>query len=116
MYRSEGRLYLGSDKDGVLCGYPSLEDAVSSVEKQYEERHKRSYESSMSTCIFWIFYSPKVVQVASLDDIRDRVIDMKKAAVHTCRNVSGAITGVLCTGPHAAELYNSGIESRLTTR
>ena len=113
MYKSEGSLYLGSNKEGILCGYPSRKAALESMEKDYAERHARSYEASMSICIFDIFFAPRVVEVASLDDIRGDVIDMSTAAVHTCRNVAGSVTGVLCTGPGARRLYESGIPPNL---
>ncbi len=61
----------------TISGFKSIQQGLDYWETQYKRAHQRSYEASMSACIFFIFFRPSIVkltltEIAAL--IEDKVI------------------------------------------
>jgi hypothetical protein len=70
---SGGRYYIATSKTGVISAFPTAKDGTKFYEDSYNTSHERGYEASMSACINHMTYSPSIVKVSGLDEIKKMV-------------------------------------------
>lgn len=98
--------------DGVVQGWTSLRDALAYWTNGYKRKHGSSYEGSMSACIHYISFQPRVIEIPG-DTEEERLeflnsqVDLP-ASLMTFSNVSGRIQGVPLSAEKGPALYETG--------
>lgn len=98
--------------DGVIQGWTSLQKALDYWTGGYNRKHRSSYEGSMSACIHYISFQPRVIQVPG-DTEEERLEFLKSqvdlpASLMTFSNVSGRMQGVPLSAEKGLALYETG--------
>ena len=118
MHNSGGYyLMLNRDDNNILTirGWLKLSDALAWFTNAYNSNHDRGYESSMSACMNYIEFQPKILGFNGLQDMIDKLKLSKGSRVSSISSVSGSYT-VLVLDPVLAEpLYNNGSSPELIT-
>ena len=116
MFRRSGhgeepdRYFVNATTEGerpeVLISYDEAE-LLKQWSDTYNERHNRSYESSMSACIHYIFYNPAVAQVEGMKGLLELLTheDGKVTPVHLS-NVAGFATAFECKPEEGKKAYD----------
>lgn len=89
----------------TILGFHNKQEALDYFEKAYHQRTSQgTYEQSMSACINFIFFTPKVIEFDTLEDL----VALIKTPVNCSRlsHVSGFFTGFECNAK-GRELYAS---------
>ena len=77
---SENNLQGSENKDIARTCFPS-----------YKRNHGRSHESSMSACIHWMSFKPKMFRFQDLNEVKKHLDGDR---VKNYRNVSGSISAI----------------------
>jgi len=115
-FETEGKVYIQTDKENAVVGYPTSIEAVKSFESMYFDAHSRGYERSMSACMHFITFKPAI---HVLDDIQEIVANnVAEIPFKTFRVSSGAgqLSGILCTGKYAKDWHDKGITPELVKK
>lgn len=95
LLRYSGKIFLMTNRDGSVSGFASVKEAQDSFEEGYNRNHRRGYEASMSACVHFIFFEPKVLE------LKDESIETLKEIVgegpySNCSlvTVAGRMTGI----------------------
>ncbi len=104
--------YILSDDDGTVCGYDTEKAALDMVEGGYNSSHRRGYEASMSACVNWLFFKPKVVSTTGTDDLLARFFLTPQCTAVRLGSVAGSMTGLLCDRDVKA-IWDAGVAPRL---
>lgn len=100
------------DGKWVIQGFERESEGLRFFERGYSQNHGRGYEASMSACIFDIQYSPRIVEL-DLETIQADLLG-DELRLKGLSSVAGHMTGLVCAGPKAAEMYETGSVPRLT--
>jgi|ADurb_Leu_01_Slu_FD_contig_111_204794_length_4986_multi_2_in_0_out_0_3 hypothetical protein len=101
--KSDDKFYITTDKKGIISGFKTKEDGVSSYEKLYMEWHQRSHEASMSACLGYMTFQPSIVKVSGVDEIRKMVGN--EPHLFDLSHVSGYMTGIQIPDPAVGQEY-----------
>ena len=77
------------NKDGSFQGSEKLKEALECM-PNYKNNHARSYESSMSACIHWMSFNPKVYKFESMEELAKH-LDGKTSKRYS--NIAGSVVG-----------------------
>ena len=109
---SGGQFYILTDKSGSITAFRDTEDGTSYYETSYNASHERGYEASMSACINNMTYSPSIIKVSGLEEIRTMV--GPEPHLFDLRHVSGYMTGIPIPDPVVGQEYwDKGVKPRL---
>lgn len=61
----------------AILGWDSLDRARYYFEEGYQQKHRQNYEGSMSACINFIQFQPRIVEFADLADLEARLLPTK---------------------------------------
>lgn len=89
----------------TILGFENKQKALSYFERSYNKRTSHgTYEQSMSACVHFIFFTPKVIEFDTLEDL----VALLKTPINCVKlnNVSGWFTGFECNAK-GKELYKS---------
>jgi hypothetical protein len=120
-FQNGNEIYLLMTKDQTdqttnVRAFDNRQEALNYFENGYRRNHARGYEASMSACLNFISFQPKVhafdePDITSL--IAKGVIDLETFKAYSIRDVSGHMLGALCTGQTAKEWHDSGTTPNL---
>jgi hypothetical protein len=114
----DGKVYIQS-VDNCVRSFKTVREALDYFEKGYAGNHSRGYESSMSACLHYIQFHPKVHEMPDGEDcsslVDEDVIDLETFKNCRIQSVSGTMAGALCTGSNALSWHESGISPALIT-
>ena len=115
-FKAKDKVYLLIGENNVVQAFKSVQKASDYFESSYMKCHNRGYESSMSACLNYITFNPAIhpwehEDLSKLVDMG--VINPETFSSYTIRNISGQITGALCTGENASSWHDSGITPNL---
>jgi len=96
-------ILLSNDSPHTIVGFKSVQEGISYFTRTYNRSHARGYEPSMSACINFIEFRPRIVEFESFDHLKENV----EAHLFTLNHISGHywVIPVITNGE---ELYNSG--------
>ena len=83
----EQKNVLSVGKNNLLDGTDSIHEAMLML-PDYSGSHSRGYEASMSSCISWMIFSPRLFYFKDLAAIADAMLD---SMVYVGRSLSGNI-------------------------
>ena len=110
MIQNDDKTFLMLHKDYSVAAWMSEYDAMQYFEKPYREAHTHTYERSMSACIHWLTFKPRVVHFNSIEEVEKILVKpMRPATIH---NVSGWMTVLECNELATAK-YEEGREPSL---
>lgn len=114
--KADNKIYLHIGNENVVSDFETVERAMQFFERPYEKAHSRGYEASMSACINYITYQPRVHnwEYENLSPLVEQgVIDNDTYRAYELSHVSGHVKGALCTGVNAEIWHESGISPSL---
>lgn len=111
---SQGTLML-SDDDGLIAGFETEQAALAMFEDGYNSKHRQSYEGSMSACVNWLLFRPKVVPITGVNDLLQRFFLSEKTQAVRLGSVAGFMTGLLCDRDVKA-IWDAGVGPRLISQ
>ena len=89
---SDGKYYITTEENGVISAFKTDQDGLNYYESSYMEWHKRSNEAPMSACINHMTFSPSIVKVSGLEEIKKMV--GPEPHLFGLSHVSGHMTGI----------------------
>ena len=111
--KANDEIYLLSDDEGVVNGFPSQAAALRRFEAKYNQAHGRGYVGSMSACIHYMQFEYRCHEViADVQSLMPSVVE-PYSTIRSVYGESGGFKGILCTGPRAAEWHSGGVQPRL---
>ena len=116
MKTSEGYfLMLNRGKDNVrsILAWKDMRSALNYFENGYNDNHRRGYEHSMSACINFITFNPRILEFNGLQDIIDKLKLVAGEKVMTLRNISGNYEVMKLDYTLTEPLYNQGVTPKL---
>ena len=119
IFHSNSKYYLLLSVDDNTCsiqGWVSLPKALSYFEDGYNQCHSRSYESSMSACINFIQFQPKIVSFDGLDDMIKKLDLQDNPTPLRLSSISGSYTVLKLKTELAESLYDNGFGPKLITK
>ncbi len=117
LVKSAGKIYILADKDG-LTAWLSEHDAINYWEVPYHRATRHSHLKSMSACIHYIQFEPRVIGFNDIESLKESEL-IKPQGQHYLLQLSGeagACTALLCTGKKAKQIYAKGRIPSLTDR
>jgi hypothetical protein len=116
-YKADNKVYICSTENGELICSRDAVEAADKMTRQYNDRHFRSYEASMSNCIYHIQFQPRIHEIdeTKLNRLSDDEIVVIPFRVQTVRSIAGHITGILCEGTNANKWHETGYSPDLIT-
>lgn len=109
--RMEKEYALMSEKGGPLVGFKTLQEARDHFEIAYDRRHGSTYERSMSACIHYIFFAPKVVHIKTKRELVSFAAKPPQSV--SWWTPAGGMDGVLLDKKKGAALYRKATLVRL---
>jgi hypothetical protein len=97
-------VYIMATDDGVVQGFVTDKDAKDYFLHSYESGYSRSYVGSMSACIHFLQYQPRVVGFKDLDDIKQRIASDPPRLV-SLWGEAGGMKAVTCR-PEAYDIWD----------
>ncbi len=88
MFETKNEYYIMSNSTGEITAFETELKGQQYFQDSYAASLHGSYESSVSATIHWITFSPMLVEVNSLDDMKENLL-ANKPMFMTMRNVSG---------------------------
>lgn len=118
MKTRNGYYLMLSRKDGVvgILGWTHLQDALSYFTACYDSNHRRSYEASMSACINYIEFHPRILEFNGLQDMIDKLKLTPNEHVVRISSISGSYEVMSLNEELVKPLYDDGIRPNLMTR
>jgi hypothetical protein len=104
-------IFIMATDDNYIHAFKTQKEALNYFEDGYQTCHKRSYESSMSACINYIGFRPRVIFIPNLDFVKNHIGE-KVPRLMNLRSVAGFMKGIT-TCPEAKKYWEKGIEPRL---
>lgn len=86
-----------SDKSFAILGWEDVNRGLYYFQEGYRQKHRQSYEGSMSACINFIQFQPRIVEFADMADLEARLLPTKLPDAPTADQ---AVAALLAT-PHA---------------
>ena len=103
--------YVLMSEEGKLTAFQSLQQARDYFEIAYDKRHGSTYERSMSACIHYIFFEPRVINVKSKKELKTLVAKPPQSL--SWWTVAGGMEGLLLDRKKGAALYKKATRVRL---
>lgn len=72
LIKFDGRIFIMADDKFNISAFTSVKSAIKHFESEYDNSHVRSYEASMSACMHFIQFQPRIV-VAYFDVIKNEI-------------------------------------------
>lgn len=111
--KNKEEIYALTVEDGAIRVFDTEKDALSTFEKMYSRGCRSTYESSMSACIHYIHFQPRVVGFTTEEELRDRLLGEPPYRTVQMTSAAGRMSGMHCTQPGVEELYASGSNPKL---
>jgi len=89
------QVFIMANDDGTVRGFTDERQARNCWRRSYDAAHARSYEGSMSACIHFMFFQPRIVRFKDLQDIKDRIASDPPRLVQLSHN-SGFMKAITC--------------------
>lgn len=107
---TEGYFLLLNHEDKVFTirGWKSVNEALSYFELAFERAHNRGYEPSMSACINFIQFQPRVVTFAGLQDMIQKLGLTPNEKPYRLHSISGSYDVLPLKAELAAVVYETG--------
>jgi hypothetical protein len=104
-----------TDHEGAVRQFDSQRAGLRYFEDAYDQKHRQSFEGSMSACIHAIFFRPAVVGFESLGDLGTIVQRDEDGAMHlvSMRNNAGSIWGIPCKRDDGRATWEKGAQPRI---
>lgn len=110
MFQNEGQHYIYSNKVGEISAFQTLDEGLHHFTGDYDTLHRRSVTWSTGATLHWLHYKPKIIQLETIEELKDRVVRVPGAKVHSIfSGMWGQMTGISCGGDAAKELYEGGV-------
>lgn len=119
LFESENKVYLLMTHDNdsgkyLIHGFESLNKGLSFFTNSYNRAHDRSYESSMSACINYIFFKPRIAKFDSIKQLESKLLGKDYKLVELS-HVSGYYTALTCNGKNVSKIYDEAKSPELIT-
>jgi len=111
LFNVDDKVFINCDKEGTIYANEVPSDTIQTIEDTYNKMHDRSYESSMSACIYHIFFNPRVVTVKDVDEIKNCIAD-EEPHLRSMHHVSGHAYGITCR-PESLKYWEEAAQPRL---
>lgn len=96
---------------GSLLGFTTLQGARDHFEIPYDSRHGSTYERSMSACIHYVFFAPRVVHIRTQKELK--ALAAKPGQIIQLTTVAGSMAGILLKRKEGRQLYKKATPVRL---
>ena len=95
LIKTDGKVYLMMDSGtpSTIIGFESISKGIHYFEDAYNDNHNRSYESSMSACINYIFFQPSIVVFKDGIEYIEKILE-QPVKLWSTSNISGRILGL----------------------
>ena len=117
LHTPEG-VFLMTAKDGDtynVLGFDSVQKGLDFFTNGYNRFHDRGYEASMSACVNFISFQPKVVGFEDFDALMDELVDKSSLTLVRIGNIAGSYEVIPCK-PEAVRVYEErGVTPQLIT-
>lgn len=108
---SKDNVYIVLNDNKSINGFTSLKQGCKAFEDAYNANHSRSHEASMSACLHFIQFQPKITAKPVIEaDLPAIAIDPPRATELT--SISGRFIG-LQIKPEYHHLYETGVSPKL---
>lgn len=101
---NEKDVYIMASDEGKIHGFITEDEANKYFLRAYEEKHSQSFEGSMSACVHFIQFQPRVVGFEDLEDIKRRIASDPPRLVLMVGQ-AGGLNAITCR-PEAYEIWN----------
>lgn len=116
MVKGEARLFLLMTEEPVhlIRGWKSEAEAAAYFTDSYNRKHDQSYEGSISACIHFIQYQPKILRFKDMEELKATLLT-DDIQLYSLWAVSGGFTAIECHNSKAQAAYDAGISPALIT-
>lgn len=111
LFKTDDKVYIHCDNKGAILASNNPNESISDIENTYNAMHYRNYESSMSACIHYMFFQPRITIVKDLDEIKNHIA-AKEPRIVSLHHISGHAYGITCL-PEAISYWDNAINPRL---
>jgi hypothetical protein len=101
------------EKPYPVHAFKTSEEATGFFEEAYNRKHNSGYEASMSACINFIQFQPKIIKINGMEDLKKIAADPPKLV--SIGGVAGWMTGIT-TSDLAKKLWEEGISPKLISK
>lgn len=115
LFKQDGKivyLLMTDDTPHEIMGWENLKDGLNYFTRGYNQAHGRGYESSMSACINYISFNPKLVQFKDLQELVEKLLGSEPPRLMHLRHIAGNYFALKCI-PSAIDVYEAGISPDL---
>ena len=112
---SEGYFLILNKKGDELTilGWQSLKEAIDYFEDGYDNNHRRGHEASMSACINYIQFQPRILSFDTLQELSDK-LQIKGGKIGTRINsISGSYNVLKLKDELIEPLYDEAVSPKL---
>jgi hypothetical protein len=110
---SDENVYIMATKDGAIQGFKNIKSAKKYFSDIYDEAHSLSYERSMSACIHYIQFMPRVVEFEDFENVKN-CIAAEEPHLFVLHSIAGSMNAINCR-PGAKALWDAGHPPELIT-
>lgn len=114
LIKAEEKICLVVNDDGQsISGWETKKAALSTFEDAYNENHARSHEASMSACLHFIQFQPRVWETQGEEELEERLLGPGPWHVTNMRAVSGSFRGIEYKRLEALKVYEEAFSPDL---
>jgi hypothetical protein len=96
-----------------ILGWKSLGDATRYFEDGYNENHRRGYEASMSACMNYIQFQPRILEFNGLQDMIDKLRLTAGEKAMRLHSISGSYEVMKLDSVLAEPIYKNAVNPKL---
>jgi hypothetical protein len=116
LFKSSDDVYLlmTDDIPYQILGFKSLQKGLNYFTDAYNANHDRSYEASMSACINFISFAPRIARFRSIEELKSKLLG-KGYTLNQLSHVSGYYKALSCKAKTASNIYENAVSPELIT-
>jgi hypothetical protein len=102
------------NREGVIQAFTSKKKGSDYFEAAYNSGHNRGYEASMSACLNFIQFQPKIIKVNDTEDLT-KLLGTGPYHNNSCRSISGFMNVITADipNPDLESIFEAGETPRL---
>ncbi len=109
----DASVYIMTHRDGSIQCFENDVEGVRYFEKGYNDSHNTGYQQSMSACMHYISFQPRIISL-STEQIETILLGEPPWSNFSLGSIAGTMSGIKCEGPEAKEIYDRAIAPNLT--
>ena len=108
--KTQDKFFLLTTEDNLISAFNNVAEGVQHYQALFNQKHYHSYESSMSTTIFWLQVQPSVLESPPMKEIKDALVNGRASRVLV---TGGAFNGAELKSEIGNKWFDAGIQPKL---